>query len=88
PLKAEKAMLSGTVKMWNEEKGFGFIAPGDGGADILAHRSVLQTTDGLAKGDEVTYEVEYDEQKGKERAIKVCGGSGKRAGKGASGGGL
>ncbi|CAE8701220.1 unnamed protein product, partial [Polarella glacialis] len=82
PLKAEKAMLSGTVKMWNEEKGFGFIAPGDGGADLFAHRSVLQTTDGLAKGDEV----EYDEQKGKERAIKVCGGSGKGAGKGASGG--
>ncbi|CAE8701223.1 unnamed protein product, partial [Polarella glacialis] len=63
-------MPNGSVKMWNEEKGFGFISPAnDSGVDLFVHRSALQTSDALAQGDEVTFDVEYDDRKGKERAI-------------------
>ncbi|WP_020160348.1 MULTISPECIES: cold-shock protein [Methylobacter] len=53
-------MASGTVKWFNESKGFGFIAPSDGSADVFVHFSAI-SGDGyrtLTEGQPVKYEVE------------------------------
>jgi CspA family cold shock protein len=53
-------MVTGTVKWFNESKGFGFIAPADGSADVFVHFSAIQG-DGfktLAEGQTVEFEVE------------------------------
>ncbi len=48
-------MSTGTVKFFNEEKGFGFITE-DGGGEIFVHATGLQGT--IREGDAVEYEVE------------------------------
>jgi cold shock protein len=53
-------MATGTVKWFNESKGFGFIAPSDGGNDVFVHFSAIQS-DGfrtLKEGQSVTFDVE------------------------------
>jgi len=49
-------MASGTVKFFNNTKGFGFITPDDGGKDLFVHVSGL--TDEIRDGDKVTFDVE------------------------------
>ena len=49
-------MATGTVKFFNEGKGFGFIKPDDGGEDIFVH--VSATTDQIRENDKVQYDVE------------------------------
>ncbi|HEX22994.1 MAG TPA: cold-shock protein [Chromatiales bacterium] len=53
-------MATGTVKWFNEAKGFGFISQDDGGADVFVHFSAIQGGGfkTLAEGQPVTYEVE------------------------------
>nr|WP_295922202.1 cold-shock protein [uncultured Dyadobacter sp.] len=49
-------MNTGTVKFFNETKGFGFISPENGGADIFVHTSGLN--DDIRENDKVSYDVE------------------------------
>jgi len=49
-------MSEGTVKFFNESKGFGFIKPDDGSKDIFVHRSGL--IDQINENDRVSYEVQ------------------------------
>lgn len=49
-------MKTGTVKFFNDEKGFGFITDSDTGKDIFVHKTGL--SDSIAEGDNVEYEEE------------------------------
>ena len=49
-------MQEGTVKFYNETKGFGFITPANGGQDIFVHVSGLK--DQIRENDKVSYEVQ------------------------------
>ncbi len=49
-------MASGTVKFFNESKGFGFIIPSDGSSEVFVHVSGLK--DNVRENDQVNYDVE------------------------------
>lgn len=49
-------MKTGTVKFFNEEKGFGFIIPDDGGKDVFVHKSNINGN--VREGDKVEFEIE------------------------------
>ena len=60
-------MATGTVKWFNSTKGFGFIQPNDGGADVFVHISAVERAGlrSLNEGDTVSYELEKDRKSGK-----------------------
>jgi cold shock protein len=53
-------MATGTVKWFNDSKGFGFITPADGSNDVFVHHSSIKSEGfrSLAEGQQVNYEVE------------------------------
>ena len=58
------------MKWFNTQKGFGFIQPSDGGADVFVHISAVERAglQGLAEGQPVSYELEQDRRTGKASA--------------------
>ncbi|MCF6344551.1 MAG: cold-shock protein [Devosiaceae bacterium] len=63
-------MATGTVKWFNGQKGFGFIQPDEGGADVFVHISAVQSSglNGLDEGQKVNYEIVEDSRTGKSAA--------------------
>lgn len=57
-------MIRGSVKWFDEKKGFGFLSPVDGGDDIFVHFSSIQGKGyrTLKEGDSVTFEIEKGEK--------------------------
>jgi CspA family cold shock protein len=64
-------MPKGKIKMFNEDRGFGFIKPDDGSADVFFHVSVLRDGDEIAVGAAVKFEIGHDEKTGKSKAMCV-----------------
>ncbi len=67
-------MNHGTVKWFNNEKGFGFISNDDGSGDVFVHFSAIQAEGfrTLSEGQKVTYDTEPDpKDPGKLRAVNV-----------------
>jgi CspA family cold shock protein len=54
--------VNGTVKFFNHSRGFAFIAPDGGGADVFVHASALERSGvpALNEGDKVSFEIEDD----------------------------
>lgn len=66
-------MTNGTVKFYNETKGFGFIAPDGGGKDVFVHATALERAglSGLAEGQKVSFETELDRRSGKPAVSEI-----------------
>ena len=66
-------MANGTVKWFNATKGYGFIAPEDGGADVFVHISNVEKSglNTLSDGQKVSFETEMDPKKGKSYAVDL-----------------
>ena len=60
-------MNIGTVKFYNETKGFGFIAPNDGGKDVFVHATALERAgmSSLTDGQQVSFDTKADSRSGK-----------------------
>ena len=60
-------METGTVKFYNDQKGFGFIAPDNGGKDVFVHATALERAglQSLAEGQKVTFDTQEDSRTGK-----------------------
>ncbi len=60
-------MQAGTVKFYNDQKGFGFIQPDDGGKDVFVHATALERAGirGLREGQKVTFDTQEDRRTGK-----------------------
>jgi len=63
-------MNTGTVKWFNSQKGFGFIAPDDGGKDVFVHISAVEGAgmNSLDEGQKVSFDVVADRRTGKSAA--------------------
>ena len=64
-------MPVGTVKFFNDQKGYGFIQPESGGKDVFVHVSAVERSGlrGLVEGQKVSFEVETDRRSGKPSAV-------------------
>ncbi len=67
-------MATGTVKFFNQSKGFGFIVPDDGGSDLFVHISAVQASGlpGLDDGQKVSFETEPDKRGKGPKAVNLA----------------
>ena len=70
---SQTTMATGTVKWFNDQKGYGFIQPDNGGKDVFVHISAVERAGlrGLSEGQKVSYEVQSDRRTGKESAVDL-----------------
>ena len=63
-------MNTGTVKWYNDQKGYGFIAPDGGGKDVFVHATALERAGirSLRDGQKVSFEIQTDQRTGKQSA--------------------
>ena len=66
-------METGTVKWYNDQKGYGFIQPDNGGKDVFVHATALERAGirGLREGQKVSYELQTDQRSGKTSAVNL-----------------
>jgi cold shock protein len=66
-------MIKGTVKFYNDQKGFGFIEPEDGSKDVFVHATALERAgmNGLSEGQKVSFNTEVDSRSGKTAVASI-----------------
>ncbi|KUO57231.1 MAG: cold-shock protein [Alphaproteobacteria bacterium] len=66
-------MQNGTVKFYNEQKGYGFIAPDGGDKDVFVHATALERAGirNLAEGQKVAFDTEIDRRSGKSAVSNI-----------------
>ena len=66
-------MATGTVKWFNAQKGFGFIAPDEGSSDVFVHISAVERAGlmGLPDGQKLSYEIVSDRRSGRSSADQL-----------------
>ena len=66
-------MNTGTVKWYNDQKGYGFIQPDSGDRDVFVHATALERAGmrGLREGQKVSYELQTDQRSGKTSAANL-----------------
>ncbi|MBL4756200.1 MAG: cold-shock protein [Rhizobiales bacterium] len=66
-------MENGTVKFYNDQKGYGFIAPDSGSKDVFVHATALERAGmtGLAEGQKVSFDTEVDSRTGKTAVANI-----------------
>lgn len=67
-------MITGTVKFYNSQKGFGFIAPTNGEKDVFVHATALESAgiSGLSEGQEVSFDTQVDSRSGKTSVATIA----------------
>ena len=66
-------MTNGTVKFYNETKGYGFIQPDDGSKDVFVHATALERAGmrGLVEGQKVSFDTEENRRTGKTAVANI-----------------
>ncbi len=66
-------METGTVKFYNDQKGYGFIEPENGGKDVFVHATALERAGitGLSEGQKVSFDTEVDSRSGKTAVANI-----------------
>lgn len=66
-------MATGTVKWFNDQKGYGFVQPDDGSKDVFVHISAVEGAGlrSLKEGQKISFEIVTDKRTGKTSAVNL-----------------